>query len=131
MFTVPRIRREEGPRYRLEASKCERCGFIYYPPRLICPRCRSKELKTIKLPEEGRIISYTVIRVPPRGFSQFAPYPVAIVELTNGVRLTLQVVDCDINEIDIGKKVRLVFRRLFVEGDAGPIIYGPKCTLTC
>ncbi len=129
MFTVPRIRREVGPRYRLEASRCKSCGHISYPPRKVCPKCKSEEMEKVTLPDEGEILTYTVIRVPAKGFSQFAPLPVAIVELINGVRLMLQVVDSKIEDLEIGKKVKIVFRRLFVEGEAGPIIYGPKCKI--
>ncbi len=129
MFTVPRIRREVGPRYRLEASKCKECGHISYPPRKICPVCKSGSMEKVILPEEGEIYSYTVVRVPSQGFSEFAPIPVAVVKLTNGVKLTLQVVDSEIDDIEIGKKVKIVFRRLFVEGEGGPIVYGPKCRL--
>ncbi|MFQ5892628.1 MAG: zinc ribbon domain-containing protein, partial [Candidatus Methanofastidiosia archaeon] len=25
-------------RYRLQGSKC-RCGELYFPPRLVCPKC--------------------------------------------------------------------------------------------
>jgi len=53
----------------------------------------------------------------------------AIVELENGARLMLQIVDTDFDKVQIGKKVRVVFRRLLVEGNAGVIIYGPKATV--
>ncbi|MEM0385692.1 MAG: OB-fold domain-containing protein, partial [Nitrososphaeria archaeon] len=80
----------------------------------------------IDLPREGTILTYTIVYSAPEGFGDFAPYAVAIVELTNGAKLMLQIVDTDFEKIQIGKKINVVFRRLFVEGKAGIIIYGPK-----
>ncbi len=45
------------------------------------------------LGKSGKIISWTVIRVPPGGFSDQAPYPVVIVALDNGERITAQLVN--------------------------------------
>jgi len=41
--------------------------------------------------------------------------------------LLAQIVDSELENIEIGKEVELVFRKLFVEGEAGVIIYGHKC----
>ncbi len=129
MFTVPRIWREKKQRYRLEGVKCKKCGSTYFPPRKVCPKCKSEEMETIKLPEKGKILSYTIIRNAPTGFTEFAPYAVAIVELNNGTKLLAQIVDSELENIEIGKEVELVFRKLFVEGEAGVIIYGHKCKI--
>ncbi len=41
-----------------------------------------------------------------------------------GVRLTTQITDCDINKIEIGQKVRLVFRKIQDEGRSNLHCYG-------
>ena len=110
----------------LKGGKCNKCGNITYPARKVCPKCHSDDIEIIDLPREGKILTYTIIYSAPEGFGDFAPYAVAIVELTNGARLMLQIVDTDFKDIAIGKKVSIVFRRLFVEGKSGVIIYGPK-----
>ncbi|AHF97300.1 MAG: Zn-ribbon domain-containing OB-fold protein [Desulfurella sp.] len=126
MLTIPRNWREKPQRYMLKGGKCKDCGYTMYPARKVCPKCHSENIEIIDLPREGKILTYTVIYSAPEGFEDFSPYAVAIVELTNGARLMLQIVDTDFNNIEIGKKVSVVFRRLFVEGKAGIIIYGPK-----
>jgi uncharacterized OB-fold protein len=126
MLTIPRMWREKPARYILKGGKCKDCGYVMYPSREVCPKCHSKNVETIDLPREGTILTYTIIHTAPEGFSDFAPYAVAIVELTNGARLMLQIVDTDFEKVQIGKKVNVVFRRLFAEGKAGIIIYGPK-----
>lgn len=118
--------REIPQRYRLEANKCQECGAIFFPPRLICPRCKRRDLKPTKLKETGKILSYTIIRVPPRQFVDQAPYAVGIVELDDGVKITAQIVDCDFEDLKIGKRVKVEFRKIFQEGESGIICYGYK-----
>ena len=118
--------REIPQRYRLEAGKCRNCGFVAFPPRRVCPRCQSRSFETTRLAEAGRLITYTVIRVPPRPFADQTPYALAIVELDDGVRLMGQVVDCGFEELKIGKRVKREFRKVSEEGEAGLIHYGYK-----
>jgi hypothetical protein len=92
----------------------------------VCPRCQSRAFETIKLAEAGKIITYTVIRVPPQPFADQAPYALGIVELDDGVRLMGQVVDCGFDDLKIGKRVKVEFRRIYEEGEAGVIHYGYK-----
>lgn len=126
MPTPSRYWREIPQRYRLEAAKCKNCGFIAFPPRQICPRCHSRSFETIVLPDAGKIVTYTIIRVPPQPFSDQAPYAVGIIELDNSVRLTGQIVDCAFEELKIGRRVKIEFRKIYQEGEAGVIYYGYK-----
>ncbi len=126
MTTPSRYWREIPQRYRLEANKCKKCGFVSFPPRLICPKCQNREFEEAKLAEKGKVLTFTVIRVPPRQFIDQAPYAVGIVELDDGVKLTGQVVDCDFEDLKIGKRVKIEFRKIFDEGEAGILCYGYK-----
>ncbi len=125
----PRYTREIPQRYRLEAGKCKKCGKIFFPPRLICDKCKSREFEKIKLNDTGKIITYTTIRVAPEQFNTQVPYNVAIIELNDGVRITAQVVDCKPEDVVIGKQVKIVFRKVQEEGAAGIICYGYKAVL--
>ena len=126
MTTPSRYWREIPQRYRLEANKCKKCGFISFPPRLICPQCQNREFEETKLAEKGKVLTFTVIRVPPHQFVDQAPYAVGIVELDDGVKLTGQIVDCDFEDLKIGKRVKIEFRKVFDEGEAGILCYGYK-----
>jgi uncharacterized OB-fold protein len=126
MTTPSRYWREIPQRYRLEANKCKKCGFVSFPPRLICPQCQNREFEETKLAKEGKVLTFTVIRVPPHQFVDQAPYAVGIVELDDGVKLTGQIVDCDFDDLKIGKRVKIEFRKIFDEGEAGIICYGYK-----
>jgi scaffold protein (connect acetoacetyl-CoA thiolase and HMG-CoA synthase) len=126
MPTPSRYWREIPQRYRLEAGKCKNCGFIAFPPRQVCPRCHSRAFETIVLADAGKVLTYTIIRVPPHPFSDQAPYAVGIIELDDGARLTGQIVDCAFEELKIGQRVKIEFRKIYQEGEAGVIYYGYK-----
>ena len=127
MFSPARAWREYPQRYRLEAAKCDGCSKILYPPRLVCPECGGRKFTPETLPRDGKVVTYTVIRVPPAGFTEQTPLPLALVELTNGVRLMVQIGDVEDPEtLEIGMPVRLEFRRISWDGEAGVIFYGHK-----
>lgn len=118
--------REYPHRYRLEASKFMKSGKTYYPKRLIDPETGDTEQETVNLPLEGKIITFTIIRIPPKQWADVAPYALAIAELTDGTRIMGQVTDCNPDDLKIGMDVRLEFRRIQHEGSAGVISYGHK-----
>ncbi|MEE4273282.1 MAG: Zn-ribbon domain-containing OB-fold protein [Thermoanaerobaculales bacterium] len=127
MFSPARAWREFPQRYRLEAEKCTGCGKIHYPPRLVCSQCGARDFTPVVLPRDGKVVTFTIVRVPPAGFTEQTPLPIALVELDNGVRLMVQIGDVeDPESIEIGMPVRLEFRRVSSDGEAGVIFYGHK-----
>ena len=118
--------REYPQRYRMEAAKCTKCGKIYFPPRLICNECKNREFENIKLSDEGKLKTYTVIRVAPTNFTDEVPYAVGIVELKDGVSTMMQIADCEPDELSIGMQLKVEFRKIQEEGDAGILMYGYK-----
>ncbi len=127
MSTSARYWREIPQRYRLEAARCTECGLTAFPPRLICPGCGSTDFEETRLPDTGTILTYTVIRVAPSQFVDEAPYAVGVVELEGGTRITTQITDVPLDKIAIGQKVKVEFRRIREEGQAGILCYGYKC----
>ncbi len=126
-MSAPKYWREIPQRYRFEAAKCKKCGKVSFPPRIVCPECRSREFENTRINDKGTVETYTVIRVAPTQFTDEAPYPVAIVDVGDGVRVLCQVADCGPEEIKIGMSVRLEFRKVQQEGHGGIINYGYKC----
>jgi len=127
MNTPAKYAREIPQRYRLEAAKCQKCGKIFFPPRLICDRCQSRSFETVRMTGEGKLLTYTIIHVPPSQFVDEAPYAVGIVELNEGVRITAQVVDCEFDRLKIGMDLKIEFRKIQQDGEAGILCYGYKC----
>jgi len=80
MFTIESFYKLVGKK-RLMAAKCEKCGALLLPPRPLCSKCFSKDLRWVELGKKGKLVSYTVIHVPSKQFQAMAPYVVGIVKL--------------------------------------------------
>jgi len=132
MITPPIVRRHTAQRYRLEAAKCKKCGKVFFPPRLICDACKAREFETVTLPNEGKVVTFTVIRTAPTGFGDLAPYCNAVVELTDGTRIHCQIADRDlVQDVEkemptIGMPVMLEMRRVQEDGESGVLAYAYK-----
>jgi len=126
MIGSARYWREVPQRYRYEAGECAKCGKTYFPPRQVCGGCRGQKFKTVTLPNEGTIETFTIIRVAPTGFSREAPYAVGIVNLDKKVKVTAQIVDIPVDQVKIGDRVRLEFRLVQKDAESGILCYGYK-----
>jgi uncharacterized OB-fold protein len=61
---------------KLHGSRCFRCGNVSFPAKAICPKCgpfHSAEVKPFELPEQGTVVTWTQLKVAPKGF----PSPLA------------------------------------------------------
>jgi uncharacterized OB-fold protein len=106
----------------LTAVRCTRCGALAVPPKEFCGDCHQRAWEPVALSGEGRITSFTVIRVAPRRFTGEAPYAIAHVTLTEGVALLGRLVDIPFEAIAIGMPVR--FRPLALHGSPA-LGFGP------
>ena len=126
MESAPLFWRLKRQKYNLQGTKCETCSEVFFPPRSFCPSCRRKgEIKEFQFSGNGEILSYTVIRAAPKGFESQTPYTVALIQLEEGTNISGQIV-LNGEKVDIGKKVRPVFRKMYEEGKDGIIHYGIK-----
>ena len=124
---LPLMWRRIPERYNLTGVRCDNCGTDYFPQRKVCPKCRRRgKLVPKQMPLEGKIYSFTEVSSGPRGFEHETPYTLALVELTNGVRVLSQVVDSDEEDIKIGAPAKMVFRKAMEDGEEGIIAYGYK-----
>jgi uncharacterized OB-fold protein len=124
--SVPLFWRLKDSKYRLVGTICNTCKETFFPRKNLCPNCRRRgNLEDYQFNGEGRIISYTIIRVPPEGFEKYSPYAVALIELNGGSRISGQMTG-DIGKVETGRKVNAVFRRMYEDGSGGLIHYGLK-----
>lgn len=87
---------------RLTTTKCNECGHITWPPKIVCNKCVSDNLEWIDFPPTGKIYAFTVQEagVPP-GFT--APLVFALIDFDNGVRIIsplIETVPEDVHEGD-------------------------------
>ncbi len=123
---IPRTWRLQDQRYRLQGSRCSACGDLQFPPRIICPKCRSQELAPYQFSGKGTVYSFSTVYQSAPPFEPYIPYVVALVDLPEGPRITTQLTDVSPEEVEIGMPVEMVVRKISEEGERGLIVYGYK-----
>lgn len=123
---LPRYHRLRPTFYRLEATRCSGCHTTHFPPRSRCHRCGAEDLKPTRLSGRGRIVSFTQVFQPARGFRDASGSLTALLQLQEGLLLIAQLTDADPGSIAVGQEVEMVVRRLRADQDQGLIVYGYK-----
>ena len=82
---------------------CTDTGRLFYPPRACSPFTLGPTTTT-PAGGEGAIYTFSIMRRSPTG-----PFPIGWVTLDEGVSLLTNFVDCDLDALHIGQRVRLVF----------------------
>jgi uncharacterized OB-fold protein len=101
---------DSASRGTLLVKRCRTCGQVHYYPRAICPFCFSDATEWQPAGGAGTIYSYSVMR------RAEIPYAIAYVTLDEGVTMLTNIVDCDLDALRIGQRVRVVFKPT----DGGP-----------
>jgi uncharacterized OB-fold protein len=101
---------EAAARGRLLLKKCLACSQAHYYPRALCPFCGSDRTEWQAASGLGSIYSWSVMR------RAEVPYAIAYVTLEEGITMMTNIVDCDLDGIRIGQRVRVVFKPT----DGGP-----------
>src|SRR5437588_75901 len=73
--------------------------------------------------KKGKIVQWTIIRVPSKSFASQAPYPVVIVAMETGENMMGQLVDYEKKDIQNGREVVMVLRRHVTEDKESVIPY--------
>jgi uncharacterized OB-fold protein len=84
---------------------CSKCSWKDIHPADNCPRCHSPIVKS-QCPGIGKVATFTVIRYPPSGFEQEAPYVVALIDIDSGPRVMGRI-SANPDEIEISSTVTL------------------------
>jgi len=96
---------------KLLFKRCAACSKAHFYPRALCPFCQSERTEWQEARGTGTIYSFSILRSP-------NTYAIAYVALDEGVTMLTNIVDCDLDRIRIGDKVRVVFKA--AEG-GGPV----------
>ena len=80
--------RECARQRRLVFQRCDGCGTLRHPPRVLCAECGSDRVSWEPSAGRGTIFSWTETHQAPHpAFAGQVPYAVVVVELEEGVRL--------------------------------------------
>ena len=130
-MAVPRFWRELPVRYNLIGSHCTHCDMYHYPPRSMCSGCHREsigKLEEYQFAGTGQVVACTVVYQPQQGYEMHGPYPMAMIEMDEGARITAQIVDVAPEMVKRGMRVKAVFRKLGEDSESGIIYYGTKFT---
>jgi len=96
---------------RLSLQSCGACEIYLFPARVLCPNCwTDTNLQWQAAKGVGIVFAYSVVhRTPAREFNDSQPYVVAIIELSEGVRMVSNVVECDPASVYVGMPVEARF----------------------
>jgi uncharacterized OB-fold protein len=97
-------------RHELVIQACASCGHTRFPPRPMCPRCRSLESTWEPASGRGRVWSWVVAHPPViPSFADRVPFNVAVIELEEGIRMIGNIFDVDNDDIREGMPVEVTF----------------------
>lgn len=104
---------EAAARNQLVVQQCAACGCRQFYPREFCIVCMSGDIRWTACSGKGTIYTYTVNH---RGANAYmkdkTPYAVAVVDLDEGVRMLANIIDSPLEDIAIGRRVRVTFERV-------------------
>ena len=94
-------------------QRCRACGELVWCPRPSCVECGGEEMEWDQLSGRGTVYSFTVIRQlagrGARAFEKDIPYVIAWVDLEEGPRYYTNIVQCPVDDVEIGMEVEVVF----------------------
>jgi uncharacterized OB-fold protein len=98
----------------LRIQRCGECGALRHPPGPACPECGALKPEYVVAAGTGEVYSYVVHHHPPVP-GRALPFVVALVELTEGVRMVGEILgarEFGVGEVSIGAPVRVEFVRV-------------------
>ena len=87
---------------KLLLKRCPSCEQMHFYPRPHCPFCGAARTQWTQAEGTGHVYSFSIVRGAPK------PTAAAVIELTEGVRLTSVIVDADVHALAIGDEVAVV-----------------------
>jgi uncharacterized OB-fold protein len=97
---------------KLILGRCKDTGKLFHYPRHVSPFTLSSNVEFVEAKGTGTIYSFSVARGK-------EPYSVAYIELDEGPIMLSNVVECDLDALKCGQKVRVKFRA--TEGEGAPV----------
>jgi len=95
---------------KLLGLKCQACGAITVPPKMVCRQCTSPDMEVVELKGSGKIRTFTTVFVASEGREDEVPYTIVMVELDDGPWIMGNLDGIDPKEASmelVGKKVKM------------------------
>ena len=95
---------------KLLGLKCQACGAITIPPKMVCRQCTSSDMEIAEIKGAGKIRTFTAVFVASEGREDEVPYTIVMVELDEGPWIMGNLGDFDPAKASmelVGKKVTM------------------------
>lgn len=109
---------------QLMLAECGACNRLHHPPQTLCPFCWHSEVKPLIASGRGSVNSFSIVyQNGDVAFKSNVPYVLAYVALDEGLLMISNVVNCAIDKVRIGMKVRAVFEQ--TSDTTGAVLFEP------
>ena len=99
------------------ATVCKKCGKKYYPPLADCAHCMQSDMEWKQISNEGTLVTFTKIHVPPEHFAtrqplmpfssiQFEPCPIGLLKVEGELKIMGWIPKVDLKKIKVGMKMK-------------------------
>lgn len=88
-------------------SRCTKCDEYFFPTRLVCAKCLSRETEETTVAARGTLYSFTFVHIPLFGSTKVEHqegYGVGQIDLPEGPRLQLPLAGAQ-SEFEVGQQV--------------------------
>lgn len=111
--SVSAMWRESDKNLRLYGGRCNRCGYIQYPPQRVCVNCQAADdYETVRLSDRpGEVFTYSMDYI---AGAVDTPLVVSVVDFDGGGRILCMMTDRELDEVRVGMPVSMSFRKLRV-----------------
>jgi hydroxymethylglutaryl-CoA synthase len=108
---APPAQRRAGWKFGLVAARCTQCGTRSLPPERVCQRCHAlDEMVPEPLAEvPATVTTYAVDRL---AYTPSPPMLMVVLDFDGGGRMRCQLTDATEDEVRIGLRTEMTFRRL-------------------
>lgn len=109
---APPAQRATDWKFAFVGSRCTACDNLHVPPTRVCGSCGIvDEMEPVSFADrEGTITTFSIDRL---AYSLSPPTITAAVDFDGGGRFTCELTDCVPDDIQVGTRVDLSFRRMF------------------
>jgi uncharacterized OB-fold protein len=93
---------------KVMATKCKKCGMVFFPPRADCCSCLSCDMEWKEVAGEGVLLTFSKLQYGPVGFENDLPYTIGVAQFNEVKvfgRMSKELPD---DAINIGMKVKVL-----------------------
>ena len=111
--SVTAMWRESDQNIKFHGAVCNQCGYVQYPPQRVCVECLTRDDSApIRLSDKlGTVFTYSLDHL---AGTVDTPLAIAVVDFEAGGRVLCMMTDREVDEVKIGLRVEMSFRKLRV-----------------